>query len=197
MGRFCSLETNWPNLGGPDLESRIQFWPKLSMAFQCHKIKLLCKFLVEAVYLPDNREQQNLKFGPFSPTPNKLTNFFRADLESRIQFWPKLCMTLQCHKIKLLWRFFSSGNLLFRGKKAIKSEIWTLFAHWKQIDQFLLSLFGKQDSILALQCHKIKLLSISWLRQFTLQTKESNKIWNLDPFCPLETNLPIFFGLFG
>ena len=74
-------------------------------------------------------------------TGNKLTNFYWAYTESRIQFWPKTCM--------------------------------------------------------ALQCHKIKLLSIFWLRQFTLQTKESNKIWNLDPFCPLETNLAIFLGLFG
>ena len=106
-------------------------------------------------------------------------------------------MTLQCHKKKLLWRFFGSGNLLFRGNKAIKSEIWTLFAHRKQIDQFLLGLFGKQDLILAQTWHGPSLLrkitpgKILWFRQLTFETKEINKIWNVGSFWKLKRNWPI------
>ena len=45
-----------------------------------------------------------MKFGPFLPTQNKLTNFWGPDLESRIQFWSKLSTAFQCDKIKGLWK---------------------------------------------------------------------------------------------
>ena len=78
-----------------------------------------------------------------------LSNLFWADLESRIQFWPKLCIVLPCRKVKLVWRSFCSGNLLFRQKKEIKSDICILFALSEQIEKFWGCLFGKQHSVLA------------------------------------------------
>ena len=39
------------------LESKTQFWPKLCMALQCQKIKLLWIFLVEAIYSSEKRKQ--------------------------------------------------------------------------------------------------------------------------------------------
>ena len=59
-----------------------------------------------------------------------------TDLKSRILFSSILSMALQCHKIKLLSRFFGLSNLPFRLNKEIKSQIWTLFARSKEIDQF-------------------------------------------------------------
>ena len=147
------------------------------------------------------KTQSNLKFGPYWHAPKKLTNFGVADLESSIQFWPKHSTTLQCDKMKLLWRVFGSANLPFRQKKAIKFEVWTLFACSKEIDQFLGGWFGKLLSGLA-QTFQDPLVSqnetpvkVFWLSIFTFQTKESNKIWNLDPLRLLERNLPILGGL--
>ena len=123
-----------------------------------------------------------------------------ADLESSIQFWPKHSLTLQCDKMKLLCRVFGSANLPFRQKKAIKFEIWTLFTCLKEIYQFLGGWFGKLLSGLA-QTFQDPLVSqnetpvkVFWLSIFTFQTKESNKIWNLDPLRLLERNLPILGG---
>ena len=67
-------------------------------------------------------------------------------------------------------------------------------------DNFFWSIFGKQDSVLAESLHGPSVsqnktpVKIFWFRTFTFQTKESNKIWNLDPFRPLEKNWAIFFG---
>ena len=140
-----------------------------------------------------------MKFGPFLPAPNKLTNFRGADLESRIQFWPKLSMALQYDKINLLWVFFGSGNLLFRAKKARKFKIWTLFARSKKIQHFLGGLFWKHNSILDQTLHGPSVshnrapVKVFWFKQFTFQRIERNEIWNLDPFSPLERNWPISF----
>ena len=103
--------------------------------------------------------------------------------------------------MKLLCRVFRSANFSFRQKKAIKFEIWTLFTCLKEIYQFLGGWFGKLLSGLA-QTFQDPLVSqnetpvkVFWLSIFTFQTKESNKIWNLDPLRLLERNLPILGGL--
>ena len=51
--------------------------------------------------------------------------------------------------MKLLSRFFGSAYLPSRQKKAIKFEIWTLFACSKEIYQFWGGWFGKLLSVLA------------------------------------------------
>ena len=77
---------------------------------------------------------------------------------------------------------FGSSNLLFRQKKGLKSEIWTLFARWKKIDQFFGGLFGKQDSVLAQTWHGPSLPQkktpgkVLLFRQLTFETKGINKI---------------------
>ena len=140
-----------------------------------------------------------MKVGQLLPTGNKLSKLFWIDLESRIQFWPKLSIALQCHKIKLTWRFFGSNYLPFWEIKAINSETWTLFACWKQIDKFFLCLFGKQGSVLAESLRGPSVsqnktpVKVFWFRQFTFQTKENNKIWNFDPFWPAGNKLTNFF----
>ena len=140
-----------------------------------------------------------MKAGQLLPTGNKLSKLFWIDLESRIQFWPKLSIALQCHKIKLTWRFFGSNYLPFWEIKAINSETWTLFARWKQIDKFFLCLFGKQGSVLAESLRGPSVsqnktpVKVFWFRQFTFQTKENNKIWNFDPFWPAGNKLTNFF----
>ena len=88
----------------------------------------------------------------FWPFKINWSNFWGADLGSRFQISPKLCMILQCHKITLLWRSFCSDNLLFRQKE-IKSVIWTLFTCLERIDKVLGCLFGKQHSVLAQSLH--------------------------------------------
>ena len=87
-----------------------------------------------------------MKFQAYSLARNKLTKFSAADLESSIQFWPKPYKAIQCHKTKLLQRFFGSSNLPFRQKKAIQYKIWSLSGSSKQIDIFCGGWFGKQHS---------------------------------------------------
>ena len=68
-------------------------------------------------------------------------------------------------------KIFSSNNLLFWQKKAIKHEIWTLLSCWKEIDQFLGNWFGNQDSVLAQGLHGS---SVS-------QNKTPVKVWISNP----------------
>ena len=99
-------------------------------------------------------------------------------------------------------KVFGWRNLPFRQKRAITFEVWTLFAHSKQIDYFFGLIWKAGCRIqfwpklsIALQCHKIKVPLKFLVEEFTFQTKESNNIWNLDPFRPLQTNWLICFGL--
>ena len=123
-----------------------------------------------------------------------------TDLKSKIQFSSILSMALQCHKRKLLSRFFGLSNLPFRLNKEIKSQIWTLFARSKEIDQFFLGggLYGKQHSVLSQSLHGSSVsqnktpVMVFWFNQFSFHTKESNKISNLDPFHQVKRNWPIF-----
>ena len=85
-------------------------------------------------------------------------------------------------------KIFASSNLPFWQNKPIKFGIWTLLARSKEIGQFWGGWFGKQHSVLA-QTSQSPSVSL------TFQTKESNKISNLDPIRLLETNGPIFLGL--
>ena len=94
---------------------------------------------------------------------------------------------------------FGWRNLPFTQKRAIKYESWTAFAHWKQIEQAFLDWFGKQDSVLAQTFHGPSVPQnkthgkVFWFKLFTFLRNKSNKFWNLDSFCPLETNWQIFF----
>ena len=108
-------------------------------------------------------------------------------------------MALQCHQIHFLWRSFRSSNLCFWQKKAVEYEIWTLFARWKEIDQFLEGLFGKQHSVLSQSLHGSSVsqnktpVKVFWFKQFSFHTKSRNKIWNLGTFLLLERNWSNFF----
>ena len=88
------------------------------MGFQCHKMKLLWKFFVRASFPFWFLESFCLKKFTFkTKQTNKILNFqplacwkeihqfFHADLETTIQFLPKVFVVLQCHKMKLLWKF--------------------------------------------------------------------------------------------
>ena len=123
-----------------DLKSRILFSSILSMALQCHKIKLLSRFFgLSNLPFRLNKEIKSQIWTLFARS-KEIDQFFfggGAYMESSIQCYPKVCMVLQCHKIKLLWWFFGSTNFLFVQKKVIKCEIWTLFTRSKEIDQFL------------------------------------------------------------
>ena len=96
---------------------------------------------------------------------------------------------------------FGWGNLLFREKKAIKSEIWTLFAHWKQIDQFCLSLFGKHNSVLSQTFYGPSVsqnkapLNVFWSSHLLFSQKKGIKseIWTL--FACWKQIDQFFFGL--
>ena len=107
-------------------------------------------------------------------------------------------MALQCHQIHFLWRSFRSSNLCFWQKKAVEYEIWTLFARWKEIDQFLEGLFRKQHSVLSQSLHGSSVsqnktpVKVFWFKQFSFHTKSRNKIWNLGTFL-LERNWSNFF----
>ena len=142
-----------------------------------------------------------MKVGQLLPTGNKLSKLFWIDLERRIQFWPKLSMALQCHKIKLTWRFFGSNYLPFWEIKAINSETWTLFAHWKQIDKFFCVYLESRVQFwlkvcMALQCHKIKLLwRFFGSGSLLFRQKKTIKYEILTLFGLLETNWPISFLL--
>ena len=142
-----------------------------------------------------------MKFRPFLSAGKKLTNFCGTDLRSRIQFWLKVYMALQCHKIKLLRRFSGWSNLLLRQNK---NKIWnlgTFLLLQRNWSTFWGGLFGKQPSVLAQSLNGSSLsqnetpVKVFWFNQFTFQTKESNKIWNLGTFSQLKSNWPIFLGL--
>ena len=96
-------------------------------------------------------------------------------------------------------KVLGSNYLPFWEIKAINSKTWTLFACWKQIEQFFFCLFGKQDSVLAESLHGPSVsqnktpVKVFWFRQFTFKTKENNKIWNFDPFWPAGNKLTNFF----
>ena len=120
--------------------------------------------------------------------------------ETLFSFYPDFPWPL-VSQIKSLLKSFASCNLPFRKNKPTKFQIWTLFVSSKQIDQFLGVWFGKHHSVLA-QCLHDPLVSqnetpvkVFWFSQLEFQTKESNKMWNLQPFPQLDTNWPIFGGL--
>ena len=72
--------------------------------------------------------------------------------------------------------------------------MWELFSRWKEIDQFWVGLFGYQNSVLDQSSHGPSVsqnkcpVKVFLSKQFMFLTKESNRISNLDPFCPLERN---------
>ena len=63
---FCLKKTQFFFffLGGTKLETRSQFFPKLSMALQCQNTKLLCQFFNQAIYQLAKTNLWNLKFRP-------------------------------------------------------------------------------------------------------------------------------------
>ena len=54
---FSPGRKKFTNFWGADFETMIQFLPELFLALQCHKIKLLLKFLVQAICLLDKTNQ--------------------------------------------------------------------------------------------------------------------------------------------
>ena len=83
----------------------------------------------------------------------------------------------------------------------MKYHTWTFFAWWKEIDQLLFGLICKAgfsfdpNSPWPFSVTKWNSCGSFWLKQFTFQTKERKKIWNFDPFCPLQANWLIFWDL--
>ena len=139
--------------GGTVLENRIQFWPKLSVALHYHKMKLLSNFFIQTIYLSDKTNQEKLKFGPFLSAWNELIKLFGGWFRKQDSVFTYTCMALQCHKIKLLWRSFCSGNLLFGQNKEIQSDIWALFIRSEETEKFLGCLFEKQHLVLVQIVH--------------------------------------------
>ena len=90
----CLLEEISPNFWGAELETRSQFFTKLSMVLQCHKFKLLPQFLVEPMYLLDKKPHKIWNFEPSRPLQQNRQKFSRAELETKCQFFLKLSMAL-------------------------------------------------------------------------------------------------------
>ena len=158
------------------------------MALHCHKMKLLWRFFGSA-NLP-LRQKKAINYGICSllgslkQIDQFLVGWFGKLLSVLAQTFHDTSVSQKKTPVKI----FASGNLPFRQNKPIKFEIWTLLACSKEISQFWGGWFGKQHSVLT-QTFQSPSVSL------TFQTKESNKIWNLDPIRLLETNWPIFLWL--
>ena len=88
---FTCWEKKVTNLFWADLETAIQFLPKLFITLQCHKIKLLLKVLVQAIcFLEKTKKIWN--FDLFRKLEKN--QFFWANLETTIQFLPKRFIAL-------------------------------------------------------------------------------------------------------
>ena len=182
-----TLKRNCPILRWLIWKAAFSFAPTFAWPYSVTKSNSCGGFLVQPTYLSDKQSKSNMKFVAFSVARNKLTNFWWADLESCFQVWPKHSTTLQCQKMKLLWRNFGSANLPFREKKTIKFEIWTLFASSKEIYQFWGGSFGKLLSLFANTFHnpsvsqKKNYCQKLCFRQLTFQIKTpiKSQIWTL------------------
>ena len=164
---------------GSDLETTIQFLAKLLIALQCHKMKLLGKCFCQAIYFLDKTNQWNLKNWPFLLAAKKFTNLFWADLEIMIQFLLELFMALQCHKMKLLWKFlFQAICLLDKMTNKIwkfdpscllqrNSPIW-FGVIWKPRFSFCPNFLWP---------FSVTTCESFWFKQFTFYIKQTNKIW--------------------
>ena len=105
-----------------------------------------------------------MKFGPYSHTPKKLPNFEVADLESSIQFWPNVCMALQCHKMNSCRGFLvqptylsdkqSKSNMKFVAFSVARNKLTNFW--WADLESCF-QVWPKHST--TLQCHKMKLFS--------------------------------------
>ena len=102
-GPLRQLETNWPISGeliGKAGFNLAQTFHGLSVSQNKTPMK---SFASGSLPFP---QKKPIKFEiwTYLPAQNKFTNFWWADLESSIQFWPKHSTALQYHKIKVLWK---------------------------------------------------------------------------------------------
>ena len=95
--------------------------------------------------------------------------FLSPSLETTAQFLPKLSMVLQCHKMKLMWKFFCSSNLPFRQSRPTKFENSTLLTCWKEIHRFFLGWFENHNSVFAQTCHGPSVSQNETLWKFLVQ----------------------------
>ena len=102
-----SLERNWQIFFWAELETSSHFPPKLPMAFQFDKIKLLPKFLAQPISFLEKPIPSNLKFQPCGSLERNWQIFSGLNWKPVVGFspnlpWPFSVITLNlCHSFWL------------------------------------------------------------------------------------------------
>ena len=176
----CGLvQQNWQIFFWTELETNSQFFPKLAMTLQCHKMKLLAQFLAQPMYLLEKTFPSNLNFRPSGLLEPNSQIFSWAELETCSYFPPKFSMAFQCLNMKVVSQFWAQrmyflekiipSNLKFRSCGSLERN-WEIFFY---AELQTCSHFPPKLSM-AFECHNIKLV-----QQFLAQ-----------PMSLLEKNIP-------
>ena len=186
-------ETKFADFFWPELETSRHFFPKLSMAIQCHKMKVLREFLAEPIYLLEKPIPWNLKFRPSGLLERNSQIFFWAQWETSSHFSSKLCIAFQCHKMKLLPQFLAEPMYLL-GKPIPSNLKFQPSGPLAQLNRkprvtFPPNLPWPFSVIRWHSCHSF------WLSQCTFQKSQSHQIWNFDPLDPWSVNGRLFSEL--
>ena len=111
----------------PILKWGVDSFPKFAFLFQFHEILLLCTFLAQTIYTLLKRRSLKWKFLRIMSVQVKICQIFYADFETRSRFLSILCIALPVSwKITPLY-FFSSNNIYFAQKEAIKKKIFETY----------------------------------------------------------------------
>ena len=147
-------------------QTKSQFLFKVWISFQCHGREFFCTFSAEPLYAIDKSSTSKCKFSDFPLLRLKFTKFFMSFFESRLSFFFKLWITLQCYET---WLFctFSSKSLYALDKKSqskCKFLDFQLLA-WK-LSKFLKLFFNPQDSF-----------PLDFASPFSVMTNNSSEIF--------------------
>ena len=147
------LERNSQIFFWPELETSSHFSPKLSMAFQCHNIKLVPQFFAQPMYFLEKTTTSNLKLQPSSSLePNwqiwfagaKFTDFFLVWIGNLYSLFPKTSHGLSVSQDEPPATVFGWTDVLFTKANPIKVEILTLWLAATKFTDFFLGSIGNQ-----------------------------------------------------
>ena len=127
-------------------QTKSQFLFKVWISFQCHGREFFCTFSAEPLYAIDKSSTSKCKFSDFPLLRLKFTKFFMSFFESRLSFFFKLWITLQCHETWLFCTFSSKSFYAWDNRTWWKCKFsdFRLLA-WK-LTKFLMSFFKPEVS---------------------------------------------------
>ena len=124
------------------------FFPKLSMAFQCNKMKILPQFLAEPMYIPCRKTAPiKSEISTLWLAATKFTEIFLGSIGNLLSLFPKTFHGLSVSQDETPATVFGSTNLAFRKNHPIKFEILTLWLTGTKFTDFFLGWIGNLQSL--------------------------------------------------